>query len=80
MAYIIEIRKNSTGEVRLIKQGMKWHENSEFFWTEGNYACDCNRHNEFVGGEGGLEFPCGSVEYTVIRAIFEDGSEIKLDD
>ena len=32
-----------------------WEED-EFLWTEGNYACDCNRALLFFGFDN---FPCG---------------------
>ena len=47
VSVIAEIRENSTGEVReyRTKDILRDFESepSEFTWSDGNYACDCNR-------------------------------------
>ncbi|MDE2100575.1 MAG: hypothetical protein KGL39_25250 [Patescibacteria group bacterium] len=43
MAYIAIIRKNETGEIRRCSVDMEWEGQSMFWWTEGNFGCDCNR-------------------------------------
>jgi hypothetical protein len=55
-------------------------EGEDFWWLDGNMACDCNRRNEFglAGGEPvHLDGGCGDDDYTWIRvAIVEpDGTE-----
>ena len=76
MTYTVHIKKNETGEIRIIPLDTEWHEISEWWWTEGNMACDCSRGDLFSRGD----YPCGSFAYTAIKAVFEDGTEIILDD
>ncbi len=81
--YMVAIKNNDTGEVRLCKQDIGWNgEGSEFWWTEGNMACDCNRHNEFLraNGEEETDVECDMIRYSALYAELEDGTRIKLDD
>jgi hypothetical protein len=41
--YTVAIRNNETGEVRMYRTEITWHEHAEFLWTDGNFGCDCNR-------------------------------------
>lgn len=84
MKYKVEIRRNLDGVVRLHDMGnLEWRDDgTHWWWTEGNFGCDCNREWEFqrAGGEPiSEESECGTSRYTVIRAIFEDGSERIID-
>jgi len=82
MSYKVVIRDNKTGEVRICHQDLEWLENSDFWWTEGNMACDCNRHLEFVRAKGEPEeegFPCGDTRYSALYAEPEDGTKVTLD-
>lgn len=45
----VEIRRNSDGVVRIYKDD---HWLSDFIWSDGNYACDCNRHLFFERAGG----------------------------
>ena len=49
-------------------------------WSDGNYACDCNRAI-FFGDAGGTneEMECGETRYTV-RIEDADGHELYRDD
>lgn len=81
----IVIRKNSTGETRTIKVDLAWYDHSHYFWTDGNFGCDCNRHLVWLGMPKGSahdehDFKCGYKEYTVIKAIFPDGTEELIDE
>jgi hypothetical protein len=95
MTYKVEIRKNATGEVRVCQMALEWDKGDGrtdiFWWTDGNFACDCNRGTVFddAGGvdtasmtdeEDALAYPCGMAAYTVIRAILPDGTVIAIDD
>lgn len=85
----VHIRRNSDGEVRV----QHWKEygwdkdNSDFIWSDGNYACDCNRHLFFeraVGKEpdwdDGVNEPgCGMKAYN-IRIFDMDGKMLYEDD
>jgi hypothetical protein len=82
-SYDVEIRNNETGETRTYHNDLGWGEATEFIWTEGNYACDCNRHLFFERSNGGtpdvMSGECGDSKYTVIEAIFPDGKRFKID-
>lgn len=94
MSYVVRMRKNETGEIRECQMDMDWHKpqpddpdwTDMFWWTEGNFACDCNRHDTFeraVGIEPSDEYdddiPCGHHRFTVIEAILPDGTRIQID-
>lgn len=89
--YQVELKRNVDGATFLHTSSSPWYDHSESWWTEGNGACDCNRHLCFQGfWEDGVDLPpnddprwerpCGDTAYTAIRAIFPDGSTLKLDD
>lgn len=82
-SYDVLIRHNSTGEVRKSHQDLEWRKGSHWWWTEGNFGCDCNRKLEFQRA-GGVELAdcesCGQKAYTVIKAIFPDGTELAIDE
>lgn len=65
------ITDTQTGETRTY-EGYFTH---EFMWSEGNFACDCNRGNFFAGagGDDDSDCPCGGERYTV-RITAPDGS------
>lgn len=94
-AYDIHIRDNATGEVRIYREDLLWGESSAFFWTEGNFGCDCNRsivwrranwepEPEPVYDADGREVdpdPCGDGRFTVLRAVMLDtGRVVPLED
>ena len=74
----LRIRREADGAVREIDAEMPsdWDEDGDFIWTEGNYACDCNRFLFFerAGGRepGDDEGPCGHTGYTL---LLPDGTE-----
>lgn len=72
---------------RLIPQGMDWGEGSEYWWTEGNMSCDCNRGLEWDRGGGVKEadlkmedYKCGQVAFQVPFALLADGGCIPIDE
>lgn len=79
----IVIRENATGVVRTYRpEYLPQYDNDEdgtrFQWTDGNYACDCNRALFFMraGGEqpawdGGGE--CGMTRYAVLSITMPNG-------
>lgn len=85
MSYKVAIRDNATGEVRIGAYDFDWN---EFWWTEGNMSCDCNRRLEFLraGGPGpagdphwnDAEHECGNGAYSVLYAYLPDGKRIAL--
>jgi hypothetical protein len=84
MGYTVTMRKNETGEVRAIDQDLEWHDSSLYWWTDGNFGCDCNRHIHWLYAEGKRpedidDIDCGDTRYTVLYADFPDGSRIAID-
>ena len=84
------IRKNATGEVRQYADDSAWDETdpdypgedlpgASFMWTDGNYACDCNRHLFFcraVGEDEEKDEPkCGSEVYSLVKVVDEHGRD-----
>ncbi|CAN5816701.1 hypothetical protein BH20PSE1_BH20PSE1_01400 [soil metagenome] len=81
--YRVLLRNNQTGEERWFQDPLPWEDHTEFMWTEGNYACDCNRHLSFerAGGRepADEEGKCGTERYTALYAEFPDGARVPLD-
>lgn len=79
----VEMRDNTSGETRIIPMNLPWHKSSHFCWTEGNFRCDCNRYAIFMRDKGidieDEDWECGDTRFSVIRAIFPDGSEELID-
>lgn len=74
--YVVHIRKEATGEIRRYTDGLEWL--GDFIWSEGNFACDCNRHLFFehaAGNEPAESHECGSVAYSV-KIEDEAGNEL----
>ena len=79
--YTVYIRDNKTGEVS--EYGMKTpdgYEFSEYIWSEGNYACNCNRSLFFWRGRElpeeevwKREASCGDGRYSV-KIVRPDGT------
>jgi len=78
----VYIRRNSDGLIRCYEE-LDWHEDSEypyFIWSEGNFACDCNRYlfwcraADEPESEDGPEHRCGYERYSV-RITDLDGKE-----
>jgi len=79
MSYIIYIKNNKTGEIRKCKDD---YEFIEFMWSDGNYACDCNRAVFFYDHDDEADNqPCTDTDFSVVDVHLEDGSrteEMKL--
>lgn len=83
---IQRIRKNETGEVReSVEAG--WFDSTgfqSFIWEEGNFACDCNRH-DFFERAGGVEpefdedAECSDYKYAV-QILDAETREVLYDD
>lgn len=81
--YRVFITRTADGSTREWKPGWEcrdqeeaeWNDGSEFWWTEGNFGCDCNRFMEFeragpsytAEDEGRIrdEAICGSSGYRI---------------
>lgn len=79
MTYKVAIQNNETKEIRMHSESNEWV--SDFWWTEGNGACDCNRRIMFDEAGGDEEDPnneCSDHLYTVLYADLEDGARVIL--
>ncbi len=79
--YKVLLRDNETGEERFFEYNMPWEDHSNHMWTEGNYACDCNRHLFFwrAVGKEPLDIDCGESKYSALYALLPDGTKYELD-
>lgn len=82
MSYKAHIRNNATGEVRTKDYDFEWDEGSFYWWSAGNFSCDCNREWEFqrAGNEPESEDPpCGETMYRVPKIELQDGTIVEID-
>jgi hypothetical protein len=80
MSYKVTIRNNQNGEVREINEDRSWEDHSHWFWTEGDYGCDCNRYvvwNDYQQEDE--DPPCGHTLFTVQHVTLPTGEVIKID-
>lgn len=74
---IATIRLNSTGETRRFEdeRDPKYDDVVEFMWSEGNYACDCNRAAFFAEAAGEIDphQDCGHAAFSVLSVEDESG-------
>lgn len=75
MKYTVVICKNDTGETRTIHETYPdiYGDSLEFMWSEGNYACDCNRA-AFFYGDNDFDDTCGDHRFSVVSLRLEDGT------
>lgn len=80
--YKVAIRNEETGEIRVCEMAGEWvgddYGPSEYWWTEGNFSCDCNRG--LVYDSNGSDSKCGTEKYTALYAELPDGTKIPLDE
>lgn len=68
--YVAEVRCNATGEVRRVLQSWEFagwdgpRSSVQYFWTDGNFGCDCNRAIQFAGVFT-IDTQCGESAYSV---------------
>jgi hypothetical protein len=73
------IRRNSDGLVRQCRTDWSVDDPSDFIWSEGNYACDCNRYLFFQRAADEPDddvVACGATAYTVLRIELNDGTVV----
>jgi hypothetical protein len=70
----INIRDNTTGEVRRIPDVQDWDVSDpdwaeDYLWTDGNYGCDCNRGLFFARAHGdpteSRTWDCGTDRFSI---------------
>jgi hypothetical protein len=89
MSYVVRIRDTATGEERDCPMRFDWFKpdggDDEFWWTEGNFSCDCNRELEFRRAAGedpdanSVECNVGSNRFKALHATLPDGRLIPID-
>lgn len=63
----VDIRNNSTNQIKTLSSTVFTNDNGEpndFIWSEGNYACDCNRAM-FFHDDYETDFKCSDDEFSV---------------
>lgn len=79
MSYTVHITERATGETRAHHAD---YEFDAFIWSEGNYACDCNRALFFARAKGQRDpdIPCSTgrfvlriVDDVTGRELYRDG-------
>ena len=88
MPYMIAIRKNATGEVRMHAEDGEWYHDEgdrSFAWSEGNWNCDENRYLFFERAAGNKppmreEHACCTGEYDVLYVELPSGERIEPKD
>jgi hypothetical protein len=75
--YRVLLQDLTTGEMRWYQPSYPWHEASEFWWTEGNAGCNCNRALFFTKAAG--EQIAEDIQYAAcVDDAFPDGMRYKL--
>ena len=74
------IKNKATNEVRETVFKFNWHDHTEFWLTEGSASCDCNLGKWFAdaGNEKDPNCDCCGDQYTPVKAILENGTEVLL--
>lgn len=74
---IVTMEHVPTGEVRTYEADNygPWEEGSEFWWKDGNMACDCNRATDFARAAGQVDenHGCSDGEFRVVSIKSPDG-------
>jgi len=75
---LVSLRDTVTGDTRVYASEGLWDEGgfNDFIWSEGNFACDCNR-SRFLWDDDARHLPCG-VKRIVIDKIVAPGSDLVL--
>lgn len=79
--YYIIIRNNTTEEIVSLYHPYPFN---NFWLTEGNYGCDCNRSMEFQRAKGIKEesivaAECGYDLYDILWVVMNDGMTLPVD-
>lgn len=80
MSYLVHITDTQTGEQRVRTMDLDWIDGSAYWWSDGNFGCDCNRADVFEDNANEcVERPCGHGRY-VVRCVTHDGATLYEDD
>lgn len=72
----VEMTDRYTGQTKIIPIDLEWW--GDFVWTEGNFSCDCNRH-DFFYPDSNKDVPCGDDRFTISFIEDETGERHKID-
>lgn len=79
--YKVNITDNKTNETRTVDMDLEWGDHL-WWWTEGNFGCDCNRNDVFNYGKEHADYEdidCGKTRYTVDFVELSSGKRISID-
>jgi hypothetical protein len=81
MSYKVAIRKNETGEIRFSTVNWEWSDGDMYWWTEGNFGCDCNREDRWnlAGGDVPKSNKCSDSKFSALYVELPDGTKIEID-
>lgn len=79
--YTVRFREVATNQEREKVYEFKWEEGSDFWWSDGNFSCDCNRELEFerAGGHEPKDITktkCSEGRYKVVWIKTSDGETV----
>ena len=80
--YVAVVTDTTTGETRRCLMEPPWDDGSDYWWREGNFSCDCNRHGVFAHDDDAdydENHRCGDGRYRV-RCETHDGVLLYEDD
>lgn len=79
--YTVHIIDTTTGEARDCPMSIDWgdDESAVFWWTEGNFGCDCNRGLVFHDYDIDPDCNVGPNRYRVTHATLADGRVVTID-
>lgn len=85
MPYTVKMRRNADGAIAEgeFSKSIEWGEGSDYWWREGNFACDCNREDTFhdlLGIPRNEDANCGFDKFTVLEIRLSDGTLVYSDD
>jgi len=83
--YTVRFKDTVTGEEAEKVYEYEWEDGSDYWWSEGNFSCDCNRYLEFLRAKGQDpaldEAVCNSGDnrYEVVSITCPDGQVVYRD-
>ena len=69
MTYQVTLKDKVTGKEQTVIMDGDWDVAADYLWTEGNFACDCNRELQFcrVAGTEPTSLQCGDTRYELVK-------------
>lgn len=79
MIFDVFIKNNQTGEIRLYSDEYEDNDIISFLWSDGNYACDCNRSLFFARAKGEPDpeiTKCTDYKFSVLYIINRETKQV----